>query len=185
MNIPNPREPPERTLHRAPVGQGPLGPGWLATALGFWSGRALATGTAWAGLCLIHNHALSRPQSSVVCGDDIGERGRPPVEVGCGDPGCSGDNFRGLKLISRIFVRSRTPKCAGPPSFMCARGHVLVFCVGRQKKRKRRFCVKKCIRQTRMVCLNGGRCGLEFVVGFALWCCGLSRRACVLVLPAT
>ena len=25
-------------------------------AFGFWSGRALATGTAWAGLCLIHHH---------------------------------------------------------------------------------------------------------------------------------
>ena len=37
-----------RTLHRAPVGQGPSGPDWLATALGFWSGRALATGTAGA-----------------------------------------------------------------------------------------------------------------------------------------
>ena len=44
------------TLHRAPVGQGPLGPGWLAIALGFWSGRALATDTAWAGSCLIHHH---------------------------------------------------------------------------------------------------------------------------------
>ena len=31
--------------------------GWpLPLALGFWSGRALATGTAWAGLCLIHHH---------------------------------------------------------------------------------------------------------------------------------
>ena len=46
----------ECTLHRAPVGQGPSGPDWLAIALGFWSGRALATGTAWAGLCLIHHH---------------------------------------------------------------------------------------------------------------------------------
>ena len=46
----------KRTLHRAPVGQGPPGPGWLAISLGFWSGRALATGTAWAGLCLIHHH---------------------------------------------------------------------------------------------------------------------------------
>ena len=25
------------TLHRAPVGQGPSGPGWLAIAFGFWS----------------------------------------------------------------------------------------------------------------------------------------------------
>ena len=47
---------PPCTLHRAPAGQGPSGPGWLATALGFWSGRALATGTARAGLCLIHHH---------------------------------------------------------------------------------------------------------------------------------
>ena len=37
-----------RALHRVPVGQGPSGPDWPATALGFWSGRALATGTAWA-----------------------------------------------------------------------------------------------------------------------------------------
>ena len=44
------------TLHRAPVGQGPSGPDWLAIFFGFWSGRALATGTAWAGLCLIHHH---------------------------------------------------------------------------------------------------------------------------------
>ena len=36
--------------------QGPSGPGWLAIALGFWSGRALPTGTAWAGLCPIHHH---------------------------------------------------------------------------------------------------------------------------------
>ena len=45
-----------RTLHRAPVCQGPSGPDWLAISFGFWSGRALATGTAWAGLCLIHHH---------------------------------------------------------------------------------------------------------------------------------
>ena len=44
------------TLHRAPVGQGPPGPGWLAISFGFWYGRALATGTACAGLCLIHYH---------------------------------------------------------------------------------------------------------------------------------
>ena len=48
---------PARTLHRAPVGQGrPSGPGWLATALGIWSERPLATGTVWAGLCLTHHH---------------------------------------------------------------------------------------------------------------------------------
>ena len=51
-----------RARHRAPVGQGPSGPGWLATALGFESGRVIASGTAWAGLwwrlwCLIHHHA--------------------------------------------------------------------------------------------------------------------------------
>ena len=45
-NPPRPGVTPS-TLHRAPVGQGPSGPGWLAIALGFWSGRALATGTAW------------------------------------------------------------------------------------------------------------------------------------------
>ena len=43
------------TLHRAPVGQGPPGPSWLAIPLGFWSGRALATGTTWPGLCFIHH----------------------------------------------------------------------------------------------------------------------------------
>ena len=41
--------------HRAPVGQGPRLPR-LARALGVWYWRALATGTAWAGLCLIHHH---------------------------------------------------------------------------------------------------------------------------------
>ena len=55
------------TLHRAPVGQGPSGPGWLAIAFGFWSGRALATGTtAWAGLCLIHHHSKSGLQNRSV-----------------------------------------------------------------------------------------------------------------------
>ena len=44
------------TLHRSPVGQGPPGPDWLAISLGFWSRWPLATGTAWAGLCLIHHH---------------------------------------------------------------------------------------------------------------------------------
>ena len=43
-------------IYRAPVGQGPSGPDWLAIALGLWSGRVLATGTAWAGLCLILHH---------------------------------------------------------------------------------------------------------------------------------
>ena len=49
------------TLHRVSVGQGPSGHGWLTTALGFWSsGWALATGAAWAGLCLVyHQHHSS------------------------------------------------------------------------------------------------------------------------------
>ena len=51
------------TLHRAPVGQGPPGPDWLAISFGFWSGRALATGTAWAGLCLIHHHHYKAPEN--------------------------------------------------------------------------------------------------------------------------
>ena len=46
--------PPPRD--RATVGQGPSGPGWLAASVWFGSGRALATGTAWAGLCLINHH---------------------------------------------------------------------------------------------------------------------------------
>ena len=41
----------------------PRVPGWLATAFGFWSGRALATGTAWAGLCLIHHHHYKAPEN--------------------------------------------------------------------------------------------------------------------------
>ena len=49
------------TLHRAPVGQGLLLP-WPARALGFWYLRALANGTAWAGLCL---------QGDVAFDDDI------------------------------------------------------------------------------------------------------------------
>ena len=57
------------TLHRAPVGQGPPGPGWLAISFGFWSGRALATGTAWAGLCLIHHqhHRKLPPKTFKPC----------------------------------------------------------------------------------------------------------------------
>ena len=54
------------TLHRAPVGQGPSGPDWLAISFGFWSGRALATGTAWAGLCLIHHHHRAHGRKSSV-----------------------------------------------------------------------------------------------------------------------
>ena len=50
---------PKHILHRAPVGQGPRVLSWLAIAFGVWSGRALATGTAWAGLCLIHRHQQS------------------------------------------------------------------------------------------------------------------------------
>ena len=56
MNFLCTTRPATSTLHRAPVGQGPPGPGWLAISFGFWSGRALATGTACVGLCLIHHH---------------------------------------------------------------------------------------------------------------------------------
>ena len=61
---------PCRTLHRAPVGQGPPGPGWLAISLGFWPGRALATGTAWAGVCLIRHHqdSIATPITSPTWG---------------------------------------------------------------------------------------------------------------------
>ena len=55
----------QSTIHRAPVGQGPSGPGWLAIAFGFGLGGrlrrrlllVLATGTAWEGLCLIHHQS--------------------------------------------------------------------------------------------------------------------------------
>ena len=43
-------------LHRASIGQGPPRLPWLAKALGFRSGQALATGTAWEGLCFIRHH---------------------------------------------------------------------------------------------------------------------------------
>ena len=59
------RRAPSRTLHRAPVGQGPPGPDWLAISFGFWSGRALATGTAWAGLRLIHHQRRRTPSRSL------------------------------------------------------------------------------------------------------------------------
>ena len=50
--------PDMRRSHPPPCARWPgtPGPGWLTTALGFWSGRALATGTALVGLCLIHHH---------------------------------------------------------------------------------------------------------------------------------
>ena len=64
------------TLHRAPVGQGPSGPGWLAIAFGFWSGRALATGTAWADLCLIHHH---RAVCIVLFGSHVPHEADPSV----------------------------------------------------------------------------------------------------------
>ena len=63
-----------RTLHRAPVvGQGPSGPDWLAIAFGFWSGRALATGTAWAGLCLIHHHQHAILEILAAPGVNVGQ----------------------------------------------------------------------------------------------------------------
>ena len=99
---------PPSTLHRAPVGQGPSGPDWLAIAFGFWAGRALATGTAWAGLCLIHHHLGS---FRLICHLDVRRRGalftvycirsrgedpicrphrRPVVALWWGDGGCAG-----------------------------------------------------------------------------------------------
>ena len=54
-----------RAEGRAPIGQGTSGPGWLGTALGFWSGRTHATGTAWESLCLIHHHAQRPPAPEV------------------------------------------------------------------------------------------------------------------------
>ena len=41
--------PPSRILHRAPVGQGPSGPDWLAIAFGFWL-QVLV----WTGACYWH-----------------------------------------------------------------------------------------------------------------------------------
>ena len=79
------------TLYRAPVGQGPSGPGWLAPALGFWSGRVLATtGTAWAGLCLIrHQHQKNR------------ERGA----WGVGRLGAPQKTLHAIRRLLRSFVR--------------------------------------------------------------------------------
>ena len=45
--------------------QGPSGPDWLATAApGFWSGRALATGTVRAGFCLVHQDQPPPPHQA-------------------------------------------------------------------------------------------------------------------------
>ena len=49
----------------------------LSIALGFWSGRALATGTAWAGLCLIHHHHTSARRLHI--GPSAGLGGRTHV----------------------------------------------------------------------------------------------------------
>ena len=83
-------------LHRSPVGQGTSGPGWLAIALGFWSGRALATGTAWAGLCLIHYH---QPKLEVGVGAGL----RPSTVTSC-------PRARpGLLLLSGAFLGVSPP----------------------------------------------------------------------------
>ena len=62
----NKSHPPPSTVRPLARGPRPSGPGWLAIPFGFWSGRALATGTAWAGLCLIHHH-LCLPYMSSSC----------------------------------------------------------------------------------------------------------------------
>ena len=50
------------------VGEGPSsGPDWLATALGFWYGRVLATGTARAGLYLFHRHQPANATVVLYC----------------------------------------------------------------------------------------------------------------------
>ena len=71
------------TLHRAPVGQGPSGPDWLAISFGFWSGRALATGTAWAGLCLIHHHHFREvnPASSEMARQKLTQQGKTKTKT--------------------------------------------------------------------------------------------------------
>ena len=62
---------------------GPSGPDWLAIAFGFWYGRALATGTAWAGLYFIHHHdEISRKPCHVRTDMAVGPgKTTPPVEV--------------------------------------------------------------------------------------------------------
>ena len=118
------------TLHRAPVGQGPPGPGWLAISLGFWSGRALATGTAWAGLFLIHHHhlffALSQEKTGIPALPQLRFRsenstfrpGKPRLRSGRQAP--RGRYFtppskvtQAVEQIQRKFrVRERTPQNA-------------------------------------------------------------------------
>ena len=86
------------TLHRAPVGQGPPGPGWLAISLGFWSGRALATGTARAGLCLIHHH--QRRHSFRLRGSS------PPstAPCWCRHPGALRLQIESLRLVGHLAL---------------------------------------------------------------------------------
>ena len=79
---PGPHWARKSTLHRAPVGQGPSGPDWLAISFGFWSGRALATGTAWAGLCLIHHHLTGRVKTRALFGAHLAGKSRERPLVG-------------------------------------------------------------------------------------------------------
>ena len=96
-----------RTLHRAPVGQGPSCPDWLAISFGFWSGRALATGTAWAGLCLIHHHHPSCARPS---------RNPPPASTR-------------QKGGGNIFPARFAVYSGGPFLFVCVFRWFLCFCV--------------------------------------------------------
>ena len=103
------------TLHRAPVGQGPSGPDddWLAIAFGFWSGRALATGTAWAGLCLIYHHqhkcGTSAAQVRHKCGTSA-EQVRRTVRIACS--GTPADVRRGVFWQKHPPKNTKTPRKA-------------------------------------------------------------------------
>ena len=87
------------TVRRAPVGQGPPGPGWLAISLGFCSGRALATGTAWAGLCLIHHH-LQPTQA---------KRLLSPRAILCCDVPISTEKYLKSRAVWWLSITSSTP----------------------------------------------------------------------------
>ena len=88
----------------APVGQGLSGrPGWLPIALlGFGSGRPLATGTAWAGLCLIHHQPGLNQRDRANTRDFWMPNTRQAGPKKIDDRGFA---------CSRRVVRSRSPPC--------------------------------------------------------------------------
>ena len=101
------------TLNRAPVGQGPPGPGWLAISFGFWSGRALATGTAWAGLCCryMFNSPSSRPN-------------HPRKDRQCRSKMANNlNNFTLLPLLRQSGTQKQTNKQASKTRQTRARAH--------------------------------------------------------------